>query len=433
MVRFRPQVEALDEGAIDSSINEPHRPMTQHTTSTGAESTADAEGHLVAELCRRVARRRGDVATLVDDEVRRLAPLSTPADQRRLAREAVARLSGLGDLEELVADPTIDEVLVNDGREIWIERAGALERVGLLDGQPVEHLIERILAPIGRRLDRTTPIVDARLASGARVCAVVPPVAVDGTSLSIRRFSATIRPLESFTDDTGLDLCRALIAERCNVIVCGATSSGKTSLLASLTTLVPDNERVLVLEDTAELPVAGRHTVRLEARPATADLPTAVTLDELVRTALRLRPDRLVVGEIRGPEVLGLVQAMNTGHDGSFSTCHANSPLDALLRLESLVLQAAPTWPLVAIRQQLARSIDVVVHVARHGDGFRRIESISEICVPEAGDALVPPALRVLGRQRPDGFELHGSLSRGRASPAPSNDDGATPTTKATP
>jgi pilus assembly protein CpaF len=366
-------------------------------------------------LCRRVALRRGELTALVDEEVRHLAPLSTPADQRRLAREAIARLSGLGDLEALVADPTIDEVLVNDGREIWVERAGALERVGLLDGQPVEHLIERILAPIGRRLDRTTPIVDARLASGARVCAVVPPVAVDGTSLSIRRFSPTIRPLESFTDDAGHDMCRTLIDERCNIVVCGATSSGKTSLLASLTTLIPDGERVLVLEDTAELPVAGRHTIRLEARPATADLPTAVTLEQLVRTALRLRPDRLVVGEIRGPEVLGLVQAMNTGHDGSFSTCHANSPVDSLLRLESLVLQAAPTWPLVAIRQQLARSIDVVVHVARHGDGQRRIDSISEVCVPDAADSLTAPELRVLGRNGPQGFERQGDLERGRA------------------
>jgi pilus assembly protein CpaF len=404
MVRFRPFAETPAEIAIDDA-----------DTSAPATPAADSPIDLVTELCRRVARRRGDVSALVDQEVRQLAPLSTPADQRQLAREAVARLTGLGDLEALVADPTIDEVLVNDGREIWIERAGVLQRVGHLDGQPVEHLIERILAPIGRRLDRTTPIVDARLASGARVCAVVPPVAVDGTNLSIRRFSPTIRPLDSFTDDAGLALCRTLIDERCNVVVCGATSSGKTSLLATLTTLIPDDERVLVLEDTAELPVAARHTIRLEARPATADLPTAVTLEELVRTALRLRPDRLIVGEIRGPEVLGLVQAMNTGHDGSFSTCHANGPLDALLRLESLVLQASPAWPLTAIRQQLARSIDVIVHVARHRDGQRRIESVSEICVPDTDGRLVAPELRCLGRHGEAGFEAHGALTRGRS------------------
>ncbi|MDX2380697.1 MAG: ATPase, T2SS/T4P/T4SS family, partial [Acidimicrobiia bacterium] len=265
MVRFRPLAETATE-----STNVADGPNVGSAPATSA--AADSPVDMVAELCRRVARRRGDVNALVDQEVRQLAPLSTPADQRRLASEAVARLSGLGDLEALVADPTIDEVLVNDGREIWIERAGVLQQVGHLDGQPVEHLIERILAPIGRRLDRTTPIVDARLASGARVCAVVAPVAVDGTNLSIRRFSPTIRPLDSFADDAGRALCRTLIEERCNVIVCGATSSGKTSLLATLTTLIPDDERLLVLEDTTELPVGGRHTIRLEARPATADL-----------------------------------------------------------------------------------------------------------------------------------------------------------------
>lgn len=413
MTRFRPRPESVDE--IETS----GAPVVVDPAEPPLPSAAAADGHLVAELCRRVAHIRGDVDMLIDEEVRRLAPLSSPAEQRQLAREAVARLSGLGDLEALVDDPTIDEVLVNGGREIWIERSGVLLRAGVLDGQPIEHLIERILAPIGRRLDRTTPIVDARLANGARVCAVVPPVAVDGTSLSIRRFASTIRPISSFTDDVGVELCDELVAARCNLLVCGATSSGKTSLLASLTTLVPDDERLLILEDTAELPVAGRHTIRLEARPASADLPTAVPLEALVRTALRLRPDRLIVGEIRGPEVLGLVQAMNTGHDGSFSTCHANGPLDALLRLESLVLQAAPTWPLVAIRQQLARSIDVVVHVGRHDGGHRRIESIAEICVPDPGGELVAPELRVLARQGSGGFERQGELRRGRSAHAP--------------
>jgi len=374
----------------------------------------DSSG-LVSELCRRVAQVQGDVATLVGDEVRRLAPLHTPHEQRLLAREAIARLSGLGDLEVLVSDPSVDEVLVNGGRDIWVDRAGVLERVGTLDQQPVEHLVERILAPIGRRLDRTTPIVDARLPDGARVCAVIPPVAVDGTNLSIRRFATAIRPLTSFTDDVGLALLRDVVEHRCNVVVCGATSSGKTSLLASLTSLVPDDERLVVLEDTAELPATGRHTVRLEARPASADLPAAITLEALVRTALRLRPDRLIVGEIRGAEVLGLVQAMNTGHDGSFSTCHANGPLDALLRLESLVLQAAPTWPLAAIRHQLARSIDAVVHVARRDDGTRCIETICEVGEPDpARGELTAPTLRVLGEALPGGFVRVDELRRRR-------------------
>jgi pilus assembly protein CpaF len=409
--RFRPLADDLHRVASGDDDDTAGAPEI----AGGRSARTVDDARLVAELCRRVAHVRGDVVALVDAEVRRLAPLHTPQEQRLLAREAIARLSGLGDLEALVADPSVDEVLVNAGHDIWVDRAGVLERVGTLEGQPVEHLVERILAPIGRRLDRTTPIVDARLADGARVCAVVPPIAVDGTTLSIRRFATAVRPLTAFTDDAGIALLRELIEHRCNLVVCGATSSGKTSLLASLTTLVPDDERLLVLEDTAELPATGRHTIRLEARPASADLPAAVTLDALVRTALRLRPDRLVVGEIRGAEVLGLVQAMNTGHDGSFSTCHANGPLDALLRLESLVLQAAPTWPLVAIRHQLARSIDAVVHVARRDDGHRRIESICEVALPDPADGeLTAPGLRVLGEGGRRGFERRAELRRRR-------------------
>jgi len=247
-------------------------------------------------------------------------------------------------------------------------------------------LIERILAPIGRRVDRTSPVVDARLADGSRVCAVVAPVAVDGATLAIRRFSTEVRPLSDFAGGAGVALCTEILRRRVNVVVSGATSSGKTSLLAALIALAPADERIVVLEDTAELSISAQHAVRLEGRPASIDGPPAIAVGDLVRTALRLRPDRLVVGEIRCDEVLGLVQAMNTGHDGSFSTCHANGPLDTLLRLESLVMQAAPSWPLVAIRQQLARSIDVVVHVGRTtAHRSRCITSIDEV-VPETTD-----------------------------------------------
>lgn len=421
--RFRPRSQPVgatvhgdpDPTRPDASRNDADRHSSVRRDDEDRPGDGSAErAQLVSELCRRVALRHGDVVTLVDDEVRRLAPLRTAADQRTLADEALARLSGLGDLQQLVSDPTVDEVLVNAGREIWIDRSGSLHHVGSLEGQPVEQLIERILAPIGRRLDRTSPIVDARLSSGARVCAVVPPIAVDGTSLSIRRFATSVRPVEEFTSAAGVELCRELVERRCNVLVCGATSSGKTSLLASLTSLIPDEERLLVIEDTAELPATGRHTIRLEARAATADLPTAIPLEALVRTALRLRPDRLIVGEIRGPEVLGLVQAMNTGHDGSFSTCHANGPLDALLRLESLVLQAAPTWPLTAIRQQLARSLDAVIHVARHNDGQRRIETIAEVCQASATEVLALAEPEVVAELVDGRLERVGELRRSR-------------------
>ena len=364
---------------------------TATATTASTSSTPDP----VADICRRINNVEGDVVQAAHVEARHVAPLATTDEQRRLAEAAIARLTGLGELDEWVSDVTVDEVLVNADNHIWIDRGGELLRVGTLSSQPLGNIIERILAPIGRRLDLTTPIVDARLADGSRVCAVIGPVGVNGASLSIRRFARSARQLAAFTDPIGVKILIQIVERRCNVVVSGATSSGKTSLLAALIAALPAHERIVVLEDTAELPIGAQHVVRLEARPPAPDGPPAIDLNDLVRTALRLRPDRLVVGEIRGPEVLGLVQAMNTGHDGSFSTCHANGPHDALLRLESLILQAAPTWPLPAIRQQLARSLDVVVHISRsRSDGKRRLVSICEVGVPnhDGEPSLVPIA-----------------------------------------
>jgi pilus assembly protein CpaF len=345
----------------------------------------DAE--LVRVVCELVSDRAGEPAELVDAEVRRLAPLLTAEDQRTLVQRAVAHLAGLGELDAYVRDDTVDEVLVNAGREVWIDRAGALQYVGTLAVGSLDLLIERVLAPLGRRVDRTTPIVDARLADGARVCAVLPPIAVDGPALSIRRFRRQVLALDAFTGRSGVALLEQLVDDRCNVVVSGATSSGKTSLVAALLGEISPTQRLLVVEDTAELPLKHPHAIRLEARPPTLDGPGAIDLAQLVRTALRLRPDRIIVGEVRGDEVLALVQAMNTGHDGSIATCHANGPTDALLRLESLVLQAAPTWPLAAIRHQIVRSIDVVVHVERGTDGCRRISEVAEVIPPSYTDA----------------------------------------------
>ena len=289
---------------------------------------------IVRTVCELVADRVGDTTSLVQSEIRRLAPLRSTEEQLRLAERAVAHLRGLGELDAYVRDDAVDEVLVNAGREIWIDRDGALQYVGALDIDGIDLLIERVLAPLGRRIDRMSPIVDARLADGARVCAVLAPIAVDGAMLSIRRFRQRVLPLEAFTDAGGCAVLRQLLADRYNLIVSGATSSGKTSLVAALLSEMAPSQRVLVVEDTAELPLRHPHAVRLEARPASIDGPGAIDLAQLVRTALRLRPDRIVVGEVRGDEVLALVQAMNTGHDGSMSTCHANGAFDALLRLE---------------------------------------------------------------------------------------------------
>ncbi len=371
------------------------RRRQRHATATATTASTSSTPDPVADICLRINNVEGDVVQAAHVEARHVAPLATTDEQRRLAEAAIARLTGLGELDEWVSDVTVDEVLVNADNHIWIDRGGELLRVGTLSSQPLGNIIERILAPIGRRLDLTTPIVDARLADGSRVCAVIGPVGVDGASLSIRRFARSARQLAAFTDPIGVKILIQIVERRCNVVVSGATSSGKTSLLAALIAALPAHERIVVLEDTAELPIGAQHVVRLEARPPAPDGPPAIDLNDLVRTALRLRPDRLVVGEIRGPEVLGLVQAMNTGHDGSFSTCHANGPHDALLRLESLILQAAPTWPLPAIRQQLARSLDVVVHISRsRSDGKRRLVSICEVGVPnhDGEPSLVPIA-----------------------------------------
>jgi pilus assembly protein CpaF len=359
---------------------------------TGAE-LVDLDEALVARICSQVAQQAGELTELARDATERLAPLHPPHRRASIARAVVARLGGLGRLDRLLADPDVDEVLVNSGCDVWIERRGSLLSAGHLHLDQVEHLVERVLAPLGRRVDRSSPIVDARLPDGSRVCAVLPPVAVDGAALSIRRLATRPRPLAAYTDPAGVALLGDILARRLNVVVSGATSSGKTSFVGALLATLSPQERLVVVEDTTELSIGDHHVLRLEARPATIDGPPPIDLEHLVRTALRLRPDRIVVGEVRGAEVVALVQALNTGHDGSLATCHANGPLDALMRLESLVLQAAPSWPLEAIRRSLTRSIDIVVHVARHDDGRRRVHTVAEVVEQLDGGA---PTLRVL-------------------------------------
>jgi pilus assembly protein CpaF len=366
---------------------------------------ASANERLVDALCRAAQGEPGSAEFAVREHVRRLAPLADAVERERLVGAAVARLDGLGALDALIRDPAVDEVLVNGGGEIWVERAGQLERRGRMAADDLAVVIERILAPLGRRLDRTTPIVDARLGDGTRVCAVVSPISVDGTILSLRRFRAQPLPLTAFGGRAANEALGELIERRCNAVISGATSSGKTSLLSSLLGLTQPGERIVLLEDTSELAPLADHVVRLEARPASNDGLPAISVEQLLHTALRLRPDRLVVGEVRGREVLGLVQALNTGHDGSWSTCHANSALDALHRLETLVVQAAPAWPLRAVRDHLVRCIDAVVHVARLPGGGRRIVEIAEVT-----DLDGMPATRPIV----DGDERAGQFQRSR-------------------
>lgn len=288
-----------------------------------------------------------------------------------------------GPLDRWLHDPEVSEVMVNAGRHVWIERsdarAGGTQYVGELEPGALDAVVERMLAPVGRRLDRANPVVDARLPDGSRMCAVLAPVAVDGTCLSVRRFAGTVRTVDHFAPVALQPLLAEVVHRRCNVLVSGATSSGKTTLLNALAAFIGAHERVVTLEDTAELRLETPHVLRLETRPATADGVREVGLDSLVRAALRLRPDRLIVGEIRGAEAFELVQALSTGHDGSLATMHANSAADALARLEALVLRANPGWPLSAVRDLVWRSVDVVVHLGRGPSGERGVRQVIEV------------------------------------------------------
>jgi pilus assembly protein CpaF len=331
---------------------------------------------------------RSRLAELLRDE----DPLLPAARFERLLGELTDEVAGLGPLEPLLADPDVTEVMVNGPGRAFVERSGRLERIELtLDASAIVRIVERVVAPLGLRLDRSSPMVDARLADGSRVHAVLPPLAIDGPCVTIRRFGARGVPLEAF----GLDaraagfLCWAVSAGW-NIVVAGGTSAGKTTLLNALSTAIPDGERVVTIEETAELRLVQPHVVRLEARPPNAEGAGAVSVRELVRAALRMRPDRLVVGEVRGGEAFDMLQALNTGHDGSLSTIHANGAAEALARLETLVLLAGVGLPLVAVRTQVAAALDAVVFVARRPGGVRRVEEIAELVPGEDGPSVRP-------------------------------------------
>jgi pilus assembly protein CpaF len=360
-----------------------------------------------------------------DDELRRRAadlarresPLLDDDGVAALAEAVAARTLGLGPLEDLLADASVSEVMVNGGA-VWVERSGRLERLPLrLDDAEVELLIERVVAPLGLRIDRMSPYVDARLPDGSRVNAVVPPLAVDGPCLTIRRFAARAIPLEVMAPAGVVALLRWAVSARCNVVVSGGTGAGKTTLLNALAAAVDPTERIVTIEDTAELRLPLDHVVRLEARPPNAEGQGAVSVRDLVRNALRMRPDRIVVGEARGAEALDMLQAMNTGHDGSLTTCHANGTADALRRIETMTLSAAGGLPLAAVREQVASAVDLVVHVARGADGGRAVVAVDEVVALGERTGSRPLAVRRLAG--PEGLEALPirPLRRGDASP----------------
>ncbi|MFO1536413.1 MAG: CpaF family protein [Actinomycetota bacterium] len=337
-------------------------------------------GRLLADVAVGTAAPGPSLREVIAELVRREAPLLTEPRHCAVVEELVHEVAGLGPLQPLLADPTVTEVMVNAGRSVYVERAGRVEPVPItLDPPTTVRLVERIIGPLGLRLDRAAPVVDARLPDGSRLHAVIPPLAVDGPCLTIRRFTAGGVDLGGFgVSAAPAAYLRWAVAHGANVVVSGSTSAGKTTLCNTLAGAVPPTERIVTIEETAELRLPLPHVIRLEARLPNAEGAGGVTVRDLVRAALRMRPDRLVVGEVRGGEAFDLLQACNTGHDGSLTTVHANG-IDAVLdRLTGLVLSADTGLRGPAVRGLIAEAFDLVVHVARR-DGTRRVQAIGEI------------------------------------------------------
>ncbi|HJX89598.1 MAG TPA: CpaF family protein [Pyrinomonadaceae bacterium] len=331
-------------------------------------------------------RVRAEVSKLAEDLLSaENTPLST-AERDRLVTEVHHELFGLGPLEPLLSDHTISDILVNSFSSIYIERRGKLEKTAIAfkDDEHLMRVIERIVSTVGRRIDESQPMVDARLPDGSRVNAIIPPLALDGPVLSIRRFGAEPLKMPTLIENGALTKEIAILFEMCvrarlNIIISGGTGAGKTTLLNALSAYIPRDERIVTIEDSAELQLQQPHIVRLETRPPNIEGRGEVSQRDLVRNALRMRPDRIVIGECRGGEAIDMLQAMNTGHDGSLTTIHANTPRDALARLETMIQMTGMRLSDRAMRQQIASAVNLVIQVARLTDGTRRITSISEI------------------------------------------------------
>jgi len=307
-------------------------------------------------------------------------------DRERLAEELTNDILGHGPLERLLTDDTVSEIMVNAPDDVWIEREGILHRttVRFTDESQLRRIINKMVAEVGRRIDESQPMVDARMPDGSRINAVIPPLSLSGALLTIRKFGAerldidALVRLGTLTPDTA-DLLRRCVEARLNILISGGTGAGKTTLLNAMSAGIPDTERIVTIEDAAELRLAQRHVLRLECRPKNIEGEGEVAIRDLLRNTLRMRPDRIVVGEVRGAETLDMLQAMNTGHDGSLSTIHANSPRDALARVETMVLMAGYDLPLRAIRQQIASALDLVIQLERVHDGSRKVMAITEV------------------------------------------------------
>lgn len=411
-----PQPDATPPESAPRPASEPARPKT------GALSNEDysrLKKWLLGKIGGRAEdradlRRTPAVAQMLRerfDLVYGQAGVNLPGDRvNALFEEVVDEIVGYGPIEKLLGDSTVTEVMVNSAKQVYVERKGklVLSDVTFEDDDHIERVIERILRPLGRRVDRKLPMADARLPDGSRVNIIIPPSAIDGPTITIRKFSTkklTVEDLISFGSMTpGIaEFLRACVVSRLNIVVSGGTGSGKTTLLNVLSSMIPEDERVITLEDSAELQLHQPHVVRLEARPPDPDGTGGVTIRDLMKNSLRMRPDRIVVGEIRSGEAIDMLQAMNTGHDGSLTTLHANNPREAIARIETMSLMGGLEIPLKVIRESVAKAVDMIVQQARLDDGSRKITYITEVSGMEGESVVTQDIFKYDPTLGPDG------------------------------
>ena len=401
----------LEEGRRSSGVSDPYGKLKEHVQRAcipklGPWLFSNQESpDLRREVLESVARELDASGT----------PLAI-VDRERLIEEIAAYILGYGPLERFLADDTVTEVMVNGFDRVFVERDGKIEATdaSFIDDDHLQRIIDKIVSRVGRRIDESSPMVDARLPDGSRVNAIIPPLSLGGPTLTIRKFARDPYTIENLIEFGSLSpkaahFLQACVQGKLNVLISGGTGTGKTTLLNALSASIPDEERIVTIEDAAELQLQQGHVIRLESRPANIEGEGEVRIRELVRNALRMRPDRIVVGEVRGAETLDMLQAMNTGHEGSLTTIHANSPRDALNRLETLVLMSGLEIPLHAIREQISSALDVIIHITRLVDGSRRISYVTEVLGMESDVITLQDVF--LARAMSDRAAAHGSVS----------------------
>lgn len=387
-------LERMDKNRVQPKQDAPAAPTDEYRD---LRETVHRE---VVELINRRAAKdeqitgTDEIRPMLDSALEVYGPAVPRPEKNRIARELYDEICGFGPLEPLLADSAVSEIMVNGHRQVYVERSGrlSLSNVTFRDEEHVRSIIDRIVSPLGRHIDEANPMVDARLPDGSRVNAIIPPLSLKGAVLTIRKFSKTPLKIQDLISFGSLSMQMAAFLEACvrgrlNIVVSGGTGSGKTTLLNVLSAFIPEDERIVTIEDAAELQLCQAHVLTLESRPPNLEGKGAVTIRDLVRNALRMRPDRIIVGEVRGGETLDMLQAMNTGHDGSLTTAHANTPRDLLSRLETMVLMAGMELPIRAIREQVSSAVDLVVQQSRLRDGSRKVTSVCEVLGME-GDVI---------------------------------------------